>query len=352
MTAKIPKIVVYNKKTAPSTGTGEAGKIAVIGAFDSTITDPKLYTSLSAAQTDLKTTDGFDGCACLPYLFMNGATSILAVNITTWSDDSTPVASKTVTAENLAAALAKIKGEDWDILFVAAPITDAFIAIIDAYLDATFEMKCPAGYVAALTGGTDSANITTAGLAGDHAYGLITQRYKVDGVLLSVLNTAAWYAGLIAGMSVGNTMTMKTLPGVTQVSPELSFESGGAGKSLLEAGITTARCVNRNRGRHVVVNSEQHNGLDLYMNRVRDYIVKNMALSDFLGERNRNVTLNEIKQEVARVRYECVSTLDLCKDIKYKVSKKSADCVEIHLESIIFDGIITEIDVYVSVEVQ
>ena len=352
MTAKIPTIKVYNRKVPIENGTGEAGKIAVIGAFDSTITDPALFTDYASAKAVLKDSEGFDGCDCLPYLFQNGATSVLAVNITTWSEDSTPVASKTITSEKLSAALAKIKGEDWDILFICAAMTDAFIAIIDAYLNATFEMKCPAGFVAALTAQTDQANITTAGLAGDHCYGLINQRFTVNGVQLSIVKSAAWYCGLLAGMSVGNTMTMKTLPGVTKVQPELSFESGGNGKALLEAGITTARCVNRNVGRHIVVNSEQPNGLDLYINRVRDYVVKNIALHDFLGERNRTATLEEIKQEVARVRYECVNTLDLCKDIVYTVEKKSADTVDIHITSLLFDGIITEIDLYITVEVE
>ena len=349
MTAKIPKIVVYNKKSAKSPGTGEAGKIACIGAFKTTETTPTLFTSLAEAQESFGDDTTFDGCAALPYLFMNGATSVLAVNVST---ESSGTWTKTVDATNLAASFAKIKGEDWDILFVAAPITDAFIALIDAYLEATFEMKYPAGFIGALTGATDAANITTAGAAGEHCYGLITQQYTVNGTQLSVLNSAAYYCGLIAGMRVANTMTMKTLPGVTAVSPELSFETGGAGKALLEAGITTVRCANRNAGRYIVVNSEQPNGLDLYVNRGRDYVVKALSLHQFLGERNRDLTLNDIKFEVNRVKSEVINTYDIVKDIEYSVEKKSADTVDIHITKLVFDGIITEIDVYVTVEVE
>lgn len=352
MTAKIPKIVVYNKKSAKSPGNGEAGRIAVIGAFDTTDTDPRLFTSLAEAQEAWGTDTTFNGCASLPYLFSNGAISVLGVNITTWSEDSTPVATKTVTAENLAAALAKIKGEDWDILFVATALTDTFLPIIDAYLESTFAIKYPAGFIGALSGASDAANITSAGLAGEHCYGLITQNFRVAGNTLGVLNSAAYYCGLIAGMPVGNTMTMKTVPNVTHVTPELSFETGGAGKALLEAGITTLKCTDREIGRHVVVNSEQPNGLDLYVNRVRDYVVKELALHDFLGERNNEITLNEIKQEVSRVRNECVNVLRILKDIEFTVEKVSADCVEIHVTKLLFDGIITEIDVYVTVVVE
>ena len=351
MTAQVPKVQVFLQEGTKSPGTGEAGKIAVIGAFDTEDTDPKLFTSLAAAQADWGTDTDFDGCACLPYLFMSGATSVLGVNITTWSDDATPVPTKTINSTNLAAALAKIKGEDWDILFVCASITDAFIAIIDAYLDSTYEMKWPAGYVAAITGANDAANIATAALAGDHSYGLITQQSRINGVVCSVLKTAAYYAGLIAGMGVGDTMTMKTVPYMTKVLPELSFETGGAGKALLEAGITCFKCTDRHVGRHVVVNSEQPNGLDLYVNRVRDYVVKELSLHDFLGERNNETTLNEIKSEVDRVKSECINSLRLLRDIEFNVEKVDSRCVEINISKLIFDGTITEIDVYVSVEV-
>ena len=248
--------------------------------------------------------------------------------------------------------MAKIKGEDWDILFVAAAITDAFAVLIATYLEECFTMKFPAGFVGALTGASVAANVTTAGKVGDQCYGLLTQQLTVNGTELSVLNSAAFYCGLLAGMKVGNTMTMKTVPGVTAVSPELSFDTGADGKTLLEAGITTVKCMNRNTGKYVVVNSEQPNGYDLYINRVRDYVVKQLALHDFLGERNREATLDEIKHEVMRVKTLCVDGLDLLRDIEFEVIKKSASVVDIHITRLLFDGIITEIDVYVTVEVE
>ena len=211
---------------------------------------------------------------------MNGATSLLCVNVSTKCGDTW---TKTLDATNLASALAKIKGEDWDILFVCGAITDAFATLINTYLEACFTMKYPAGVVGALTGATDAANVTTASAIGEQCYGLLTQQLTVNGTQLSVLNRAAYYCGLIAGLKVGNTMTMKQVPNVTAVSPELSFETGGAGKTLLEAGITTIKCMNRGTGKYVVVNSEQPNGLDLYVNRVRDYVVKQFNLEEFLG---------------------------------------------------------------------
>ena len=352
MTAKVPEVKVYLAGASSTPGTGEAGIIACIGAFDTEETSPKLFTTLEAAQTSFGSDTTFKGCAALPYLFASGATGVLCVNITTWSSATPPVASKTMTTSNLAAALAKIKGEDWDILFLAEDLTDTFLPIVDEYLDDCFEIKYPAGFIGSLVGSTDADNVASAGLAGTHCYGLITQQFTVNGTQLSVLNSAAYYAGLIAGLSVGETMTMKLLPGVNAVSPEYSFETGGSGKTLLEAGITTVRCQDRTNTRFVVVNSEQPNGLDLYVNRVRDYVVKELSLHQFLGERNSTTTLNEIKHEVDRVKDECIKVLDLLKDIQSTVIKKDATTVEIHISKLLFDGIITEIDVYVTVEVE
>ncbi len=347
MTAVIPQVKVILKKTQLINKPGMSGKVAVIGAFDTLETEPQLFTTVGEAQTTFGDDTTYNGCAVVPYLF-KGASSLLAVNITT---ENQGTRSKTITTTNLTEALAKIKGEEWDILFIADALTDTFIPIINSYVEECFELKYPCGYIGALTG-TTSANVVSAGKVDDFCYGLITQQFTLaDGTELSVLESSAYYTGLIAGMNVGNTMTYKTVDGVIGVNPELSFETGGDGKALLEAGITTVKCANRNDGRYIVVNSEQPNGLDLYINRTRDFVVKAMALHQFLGERNREATLNEIKQEIDRVRNMCVNTLDLLEDIEYTVVKKNPNCVDIYIDSLVFAGIITEIDVYVRVEV-
>ena len=214
-------------------------------------------------------------------------------------------------------------------------------------------MKYPAGYVAGITRQNKAGYITTSELVGEHSYGLIPgQSVVYKGTQLSVTNTGAYYAGLLAGLYVGSTMTMKQLPNVTSITPELSFETGEDGKAFVEAGFTVFKAQNRNTGTFVVVNSEQPNGYDLYINRVRDYIIKQMALHQFLGSRNREATLNEIKQEIDRIRYNCVEILDLLVDIEYTVERKNPTCVDINITRLIFDGIITTIDVYLTVEVE
>ena len=349
MTAVVPSIHIYQKKNRVNTRPGMAGKIAIIGAFDTLETDVKVFNNLDECIAEFGDTKTYNGCDCANYLFKGGASNLTAVNFTT---ESSGTRDKTLTVDKLTACLTKIKGEDWDILFVAENMTDTFMGVITNYLDDVFEMKFPAGFTGALVGQTSSANITSAGLAGEHCYGLITQPLQVNGEDLTVLESIAFYTGLIAGMNVGNTMTMKTVAGVTALGEELSFETGGIGKAYVEAGITTFKCADRNNERYVVVNSEQPNGYDLYVNRVRDFVVKEFALHEFLGERNRQATLSEIEHMLASIKERCVTDLDLLEDIQYHVEKKNANCVDIYIDSLLFAGIITRIDVYITIEVE
>lgn len=360
MTAEVPKIhVIYttDAPAIPSARNGYAKKIALVGAFDSIEEDPQLFNTLTEATT-LFGTDiaNYDGCKVLEPLF-SGASSILAVNITTETTDtsgSEPVTTreKAITTTKLTNALAKIKGEDWDTLFVAGILTRDFIPIIAHFLDEVAEMKYPAGFVGAINGANVSANVGLAGLVGDHCYGVINQSLSIGGTEYDLLYSSAYYAGVIAGLPVGNSMTMKQVPGVTGVNPELTFETGDDGTTLVGAGITIFKCQDRTNNRYVVVNSEQPNGLDLYINRVRDYVVKEMSLHRFLGDRNRPRTYNEIIQELDRIKYNCVDVLDLLEDINYTVEKESSKCIGIHIDSLTFADIITRINVYVRVEVE
>ena len=212
-------------------------------------------------------------------------------------------------------------------------------------------MKYPAGYVAGVSRANSDAYLNTLALAGDHCYGIICgQIVTIGDEQLTIVDTGAYYCGLLAGTNVGNSMTKKVVPRVTEISPELSFENGGTGTILMEAGGTTIECQNRDANRYVVVNSEQPNGLDLYINRSVDYVVKEFALHQFLGERNRPRTLSEIKQEIDRVKDKCVNTLDLLQDIEYNVNKKDANCVDVNITKLLFAGVITTINVYITLQ--
>ena len=351
MTADVPDIEVIQKSRPIRSRSGLLNNVCLIGAFDSENNDPQVFVDLEEAKTALGTDDTFNGCKVLPILFTKG--TLLAVNITTWTGTGeNKTAEKTLTVEKLAAALAKVKGEDFDMVFIADNLTDEAMVILDTFLEDIHKMKMPAGYVAAITRVSTAAYLTTASKAGEFCYGLISQSFDVNGKEYDVLESAAYYAHVIAEIDPGKSMTMKQVPGVTGVSPEYTFETGDAGTSLVGAGLTILRCLNRNDERYVVVNSEQPNGLDLYINRVRDYVIKEMALHQFLGNRNRQATLKEVIQELDRVKYKCIDTMDLLKDIVYDVEKVSAKCADVTITKLLFDGVITKMHVYYSIEVE
>lgn len=342
--ATLPKVQVFNKKNPVKSRPGLASKIALIGAFENDVTDPILCTTLDEAYEKLGTDSTYNGISSLEHLFY-GASSVLAVNTTTKTGSGANITvDKTLTPAKLTSALSKISGEDFDMLFVAEIIPTSLITIITEFLDNRYLNKFPTGYIC--------YSDFTPSLAGDFCYGLINQRLTVNDTLLSEVDSSAYYCGVIASLNVGNSMTMKVVPQVTGIEPELSFETGQSGANLLRDGVTLFKCQDRGNNKYVVVNSELPNGYDLYINRTRDFVVKELSLHQFLGERNREATLNEIKQEVDRVKERCVNTLDLLEDIEYTVEKKSPNCVDINITKLLFAGIITEIDVYITIEVE
>lgn len=358
MTAKYPKVQVYKVDNPIQQKPGMAGQVALIGAFDITDTDPILVSNLDEAYSKLGSDKNYDGVKCLEPLF-KGASSILAVNITTKSGSGQEETIVTdITTENLALALSKIKNEKFNTIYIAGLLTDAFLPIITAFCDQRLLNKMPVGFGYAINRSTLGEYTTTASLFGDYSYGGVCgQQFTIKNARepLSLIESGAYWTGLVSGLNVGNSMTKKIVDGVTAVTPELLFEvvkEGYSGLDLLQLGLTTFECFDRENRTFVCVNSEQPNGLDLYINRVRDYVINEMALHNYLGERNRSVTIGQIEQELDRVKDKCVNTLDLLSDIEYNVVKKDAGCVDVNITKLLFAGIITEIDVYFTIEVE
>ena len=353
--ARYPDVRVKEVKKKQVQGrSGLLNNICIIGAFDTLETEPLLFDDVDKAQEVLGTDSTYNGCKVLPIIFTSG--TLLAVNTTT-ENEGTRV--KTIDTQTLTAALSKVKGEDFDMLFVAETLTDDAIVIVDKFLDEMEEIKFPAGYINAVNRNNIDAYLTTVGKAGKHCYGLLTQQFTVNDDLYDLLETAAYYAAHIDNMNPGNSMTMKQVPGVTGVTPEYTFEFNkitdapvSDGAKLMAAGFTVVKAQSRRSDKFVVVNSEQPNGLDLYVNRVRDYVIKEMALHQFLGDRNRTPTHNEVIQELDRVKYKCIDSMDLLRDIVYTITKIDAETLKVKLVSLTFDGIITRINVEYTIEVE
>ena len=351
-----PKIIVEEGAIIqPNESTpGMASKIGIIGAFDSEVTDLTLVSNTTTAHSifGTTTTEGtFKGTDAIDLLF-TGASSLLVANITTWSDDETPVPSTTITNAKLEAALELLTHEEFDLLFIADELSDAAQTIVSTWLNKEFKDKYAHGQVAQLQKGTAAAYETSIATYQKNLYWLCTQQYTYYGELLSLNRSAALMAGLIAGMMVNRSLTAKIIPDVTGVTPEYKGTNQTIGDKLLELNVPFLKCRNRSTRTHYCVNSKLPDGLDLYINRVRDYIINRIAVETYLGEINSEASIEGISNIVENIRYQCVDVLGLLKDFEYTVKKESATCVNVILEKLIFDDVITEIKITYNIEVQ
>ena len=356
---QMPIINTYVKKAKKPKDPTLAGRVAVIGAFDTELTGPQYCNNLDEAQTKLGSTEGYDGCAVLPILFakglsMRGVTGIIGVNITTTEESGgTTTVDKSITTTKLTNALASIKNEKFDILYIAGTLTDAFLPIITTFTEERFLHKMPVGFTGAVANTTSGQYTTTLALIDDSCYGVIAnQTLKVKGTSYSLLQTSAYYCSLIAGSKLDYSFTQKVLPDVDGLGSEYTFESSDLGKELVVDGYTVFQCYDREDNEYCIVNSEQPNSWDIYINRVKDEVIRAFSLRDFFGSRNNPLTWGAILNECARVKSLYVEQLRFLEDITYRVEKESSKCVAIIIDSMRFADTITEMNVYITIEVE
>lgn len=330
-----------------------ASTIAVIGAFDSEITDLTLCNSAREAhqkfgtmgtEGDFKGTDAIDG-------LFTGASSLLVVNITTWNG-STP--ETTITQAKLGAALNKLHNESFGMLFVADELTDALHEIKTAWLDAEFESHYAHGEVVQLQKSTVAAYETSIGKFNKQIYFPVIQQYTVDGVTLSLNRSAAYMAGYIASLSVDTSLTNQIIPGVTAATPEYYTATGEMGAALLNLNIPFLKCRNRRLQTFYCVNSMLPDGYDLYINRTRDTVLNNITVETALGKKNNSATENSIITIMEGLKQHYIDDLKLLADLSYHVENcdNNTKCKRVIIESMTFDDVLDTIYIDYSIKVQ
>lgn len=363
MTNVIPKIVVKSEvKKISNTNPNLRDVVCLIGGFETKIDEddnthidaPVFFETLEAAEAVLY--DGSesttpDANLALRQIFREDISGVLVVNISTFTGSGTLSWSRTLTADKLSAALKSVADMEFDILYCVDELTDAFITAIDTDAQARFENKKPYGYIATATRASKAAYTTTAGKLGDFCYACLTQTLEVDDKTLNLAESGAYLTNIIARLPVGNSLTAKVLEDVTDIGT--SYDEGTTPKlsEMVELGFFVVRLVSPVNNTYECVNSACNNGLDLYINRARDYIVNEFALRKYLGERNNTATLNGISMECNRLLSMFRDDLNIVENITYAVERVSQNKVNVILNTIEFSGIITEIDVFITIEV-
>ena len=351
-----PTIEVIEESVTTQTRTpGMASSIAVIGAFDSKVSDITVVSDDTSAHGifgTTKTLNQFKGTDVIDLLFL-GASELLVSNITTWTtveEEETP--ETTLTNQKLTDALAKLKNEVFDLLFIAEELTDEAQTMVTTWLNKEAKAKFCHAQVIQLQKSTAAAYEASAATIGKQTAYVNSQSISYNGTLLNLNQSTALMAGLIAGRMVNDSLTAQLLPGVTGVNPEYTTETGDIGAKLMELNIPIIKCRNRRLNQYICVNSMLPNGLDMSINRTRDYVFNTLEAELLLGKASSDLTLEGAQMIVENVRKECVEDLKLLKEIEYTIKKADSKTAEIILRKLIFDDIITKVKVKYSIEVQ
>jgi hypothetical protein len=358
MTNKIPIIKVKQEvKRINNSNPYLNDVVCLIGGFETEANylEPKFYTTLSAAEAvlaDGSETDTPAANLALKQVFDKDISGCLVVNVSVKTGSGSSVTwARSVTKKKLEDALAAVNQMTFGQLFVAEELTDELVTVIDTEAQARFKDKKPFGYIGVGTRNNATTYGTTAGKMGDWCYAFLTQALTVRGNELSLIESGAYLTSLISTLPIANSLTAKILDEVTDIGTTYTFADEDLGATLVGLGFFVVRLIDPLNNTYECVNSATNNGLDLYINRTRDYIVNDFALRQFLGEHNNPVTLDAIKMECNRILVKFRDNLGAVENINYAVEKVNSQTVNVILNSVEFADIITEIDVFVTIEV-
>lgn len=351
MTNKIPIIKVKSEiKRINTANPYIKDVVCLIGGFETTEKANEVFfaETLAEAEEVYGTDTTIDANAALKQVFRKEISGAIIVNVSSGSGDNIQ---RNITAGKLETALAVLNDIEFDTLYLLEDSADANIEALATFAAARFEAKKPFTSVITCTRASKAAYTTTIGKVGDYAIAVLTQPLEVNGTELSLVESGAYLLNTIVRMNVGQSLTAKVLEEVTDVLTVYDESTTVKLSEMVGMGYFVVRSINPLEGTYEVVNSANANGLDMYMTRVLTYIVNEFALRRYLGERNNTATLSGISMECNRLLTMFRDDLQLVENITYAVSKRDAETVDVILNTIEFSGIITEIDVAITIEV-
>jgi hypothetical protein len=351
LTNKIPIIKVKSEiKRINTANPYIKDVVCLIGGFETTEKANEVFfaETLAEAEEVYGTDTTIDANAALKQVFRREISGAVIVNISSGSGDNIQ---RNITTAKLNSALAVLNDIEFDTLYVIEDSADGNIEALATFAAARFEAKKPFTSIITCTRASKAAYETTIGKVGDYAIAVLTQPLEINGEELSLVESGAYLLNTIVRMNVGQSLTAKVLEEVTDVLTVYDESTTPKLSEMVGMGYFVVRSINPLEGTYEVVNSANANGLDMYMTRVLSYIVNEFALRRYLGERNNNATLSGISMECNRLLTMFRDDLQLVENITYAVSKRDAETVDVILNTIEFSGIITEIDVAITIEV-
>ena len=354
-----PDVVVTDVEKIKTKTYGNAGKIALIGAFPNSTFQVGSFSKLEDAQADCGASSIPEGCVaygCLDYIFnqdtqSKGAEEVIIVN-TNYGASSL---SYVLTNELIADALLVLADEDFDILTIADTINleaagDNSSVIVNpiwntlkTFVDSQYRNQQPFGIITAI--GVDNTSAT-----GDTTLASFKQLFHDKGIYkavttpahirtdtnaLTLAQSGCWHAAFTAGRPVNKSETgkkYKSLQGndSKSVFPISSTTGIIDWENLLDAGLHTTKYHNRRLKEIKCINNMTPAGWDMKVERVKNYMVKRIVFADVFGEDNNEPTIDYVKG-LFEYEKELAFKNNYLTDMDYEITHCSKDCIKAKL---------------------
>lgn len=368
-----PTVTVTDVDKIKTKTYGNAGKIALIGAFPTNAVQIASYTRCSDAKEALKTDTIPDECVsygCLDYIFnqdsqSKGPEEVIIVN-TNYNKETL---SYTIDNGALANALNALTDEDFDILTIADTLNlgtgatlNSMWNTLHSFVVSQYTNQKPCGIITSVS--IDSTNQNNESLltafktlfADKGIYKAVITPVWIKGDVseLTLAQSGCWHSAFTAGRPVNKSETgkiYKSLQGNdTKSIYPLSKESGAIDwEALMINGFHTTKYHNRRLMQVKCINNVTPTGMDMKIERVKNYIVKKLSFDDVFGEDNNEPTLDFVKGLFEYEKDLAISNKYLS-DMTYEITQCSIDCIRAQLHLVIPD-VVKQVHLDVSIEI-
>ena len=368
-----PTVTVTDVDKIKTKTYGNAGKIALIGAFPTNAVQIASYTRCSDAKEALKTDTIPDECVsygCLDYIFnqdsqSKGPEEVIIVN-TNYNKETL---SYTLDNGALANALNALTDEDFDILTIADTLNlgtgatlNSMWNTLHSFVVSQYANQKPCGIITSVS--IDSTNQNNESLltafktlfADKGIYKAVITPVWIKGDVseLTLAQSGCWHSAFTAGRPVNKSETgkiYKSLQGNDTKSIYPSSKESGAidWEALMINGFHTTKYHNRRLMQVKCINNVTPTGMDMKIERVKNYIVKKLSFDDVFGEDNNEPTLDFVKGLFEYEKDLAISNKYLS-DMTYEITQCSSDCIRAQLHLVIPD-VVKQVHLDVSIEI-
>lgn len=253
-----------------------------------------------------------------PFITASATSTELARTLANISDTSLAGGTDTTapTTSDVDAALDSLLEETFDILLLTNTPEDAYYPTIEAYLNTRLTNDKPCiSMLPNDSTNTISEHISLIATADSQLLSFIGQKFTIGTDELTDAESAARYAGFVAGLSVNESPTNKRITDIDAISPELSTDSI---YTLTDKGLTCFELKNRETKKYGVVSAVtgsqaigddgmKTDASELYAIRCLVQVLNYLNLDDWLGRVGISKTINALEGELSNRKQELLS---------------------------------------------